>query len=228
MTIYGRRLGIAAACLLFSTLVATGPGAAKDLNGKVGLGLVQSISGITALSVRYWPLAKLGITATVGVDLIYALEDPANNSPPYGVQIQGSVGFLYNLAQSEHANLGTGLRLSFTQSIENYDALSEGAPEASSGPARAGATDPGDTQDDDIGEEDEGLDLPGFAIEIPLVAEFFLSDNFSISVATGISILFDNDLRADSAQETGDPIKGFQIGVGTAGISGTLTILYCF
>jgi hypothetical protein len=51
------------------------PAAAKDMNGKLGVGLEQSLGGVTGIALRYWPGAAFGIVGVVGVDIISVKEE---------------------------------------------------------------------------------------------------------------------------------------------------------
>ena len=69
-------------------------------------------------------------------------------------------------------------------------------------------------------------------IEVPLVAEFFMSDNFSISLSTGVLItILPNARSVEEAERlTGvtSLVPGVTIGIGTGSISGSLGVVYYF
>ena len=69
--------------------------------------------------------------------------------------------------------------------------------------------------------------LPQFILEVPIVAEFFLSDNFSVSVTTGVLLAFVPEGVAGSSS-IGGPVPGINIGVGTGTVSGSLGVMYYF
>ena len=54
----------------FSVLMATAPVEAKDLKGRFGLGLEQSLGGVSGVTMRYWPTNKFGILATLGANVL--------------------------------------------------------------------------------------------------------------------------------------------------------------
>ena len=188
---------------------------AKDLNGKLGIGLEQSLGGVSGITVRYWPMRDFGILLTGGVDIV-TLNKPSETSEDGETDDSGSkastlatsgavsLGFVYNFAQSLHANLGIDARLAL--GFESAQAAKLRDPSRDSGVVQVG-------------------------IEIPLVAEFFLSDNFTISVATGILVLF-----VPSAGATLDPQghgaitepDAFSIGIGAGSVIATLGVVYYF
>jgi hypothetical protein len=146
-----RRLLIA--LCTFTALAAATPAQAKDLNGRFGLGLEQSLGGVSGVTLRYWPGAKFGILATIGADVLTQTDFKFLNT-----KVAASAGFVYNFAESLHANLGAGLRLAIGFET-NYNSS----------------------------EESDGAVFQ-FDIELPVMTEFFLSDSFSVSLAVGVVI----------------------------------------
>ncbi|MEC9070832.1 MAG: hypothetical protein VX938_00575, partial [Myxococcota bacterium] len=43
---------------------------AKDMRGRVGVGLEQSVSGISGLALRYWLSESLGTHAVIGGEIL--------------------------------------------------------------------------------------------------------------------------------------------------------------
>ena len=109
---------------------------------------------------------------------------------------------MYNLARSLHANLGVGARVSLGfQTGETNDIV----PEAG-----------------------EGIQ---FNFEIPIQLEFFLSDAFSISVATGIVFALipeDGPTLDVEGHEKIQRNKSVIIDLGAGSIAGSLGVVYYF
>ena len=99
------RLGAWAAALAATALLAS-PGHAREVSGRFGIGLEQSLAGASGLSIRYFTSASLAIMATLGVDIAVV-----DGSVSAGVA--GSAGFAFQLARSQHAHLSVGLRAAF-------------------------------------------------------------------------------------------------------------------
>ena len=136
-----------------ATLAAAAPAEAKELNGRFGLGIEQSLGGVSGVTMRYWPGAKFGILATIGADFLTQEDFKFLNT-----NVAVSAGFVYNFAESLHANLGAGLRLALGFET-GYDS--------------------NDEQDGAVFQ---------FDIELPVMTEFFLSDSFSVSLSVGVVI----------------------------------------
>ena len=172
-------------------LAATPSAEAKDLNGRFGLGLEQSLGGVSGLTIRYWPMESLGINATIGADIVTRTDFKFLST-----KVVASTGFTYNFAESLHANFGGGLRFALgfeTASGSNANNIQ-------------------------------------FDIEIPLTAEFFLSDNFSVSVAAGLLIAIVpgegavlDDGHSDQYPEDVDSVR---FGIGA--ITGNVGVVYYF
>ncbi|MDP6946917.1 MAG: hypothetical protein QF464_22395, partial [Myxococcota bacterium] len=173
-------------------IFATAPSAqAKDLNGRFGMGIEQSIGGVSGLTFRYWPTESLGVMATVGADIV-----TQTNFKFLNTTVVASTGFVYNFAESLHANFGAGLR--FALGFQTDSATS--------------------------------ADNIQFDIEVPLTAEFFLSDNFSVSVAAGLLIAVVpgagpvlEDGHSDKYPEGVDTVR---FGIGA--ITGNVGVVYYF
>ena len=187
---------------ILAAALASGAARAKDLNGKVGVGLEQSLGGVSGLTVRYWPLAEFGIAGTIGAEI---LVPPSNAGRNVGTRIVASLGGLYNFPRSTHANLGAGLRLAVGFNSKDFEAAVNDSGEASA-------------------------DKVQFIIEIPLAVEFFLSDNFSITFSTGIliSIVPDTGHTLEPAGHGNTNMPSVDIGIGTGSVAATLGIVYYF
>ncbi len=164
------------------------PTKAKDLNGRFGLGLEQSLGGVSGVTFKYWPGASFGLVATMGADIVTQTDFKLLNTT-----IVASTGFIYNFAQSLHANFGAGLRLAFGFQTD-------------SSPTR---------------------DNFQVDIELPLTAEFFLSDNFSIGVSTGLLIAIVPGSGAVLEDQTNtDGVDTLRFGIGA--ITGSVGVSYYF
>ncbi|MGM0574166.1 MAG: hypothetical protein ACQEXJ_00335 [Myxococcota bacterium] len=191
-----------AAPLLATLLLASPAAEAKDMNGKLGLGLEQSLGGVSGLTVRYWPGAAFGLMSTLGVDVTSVKEE--DDSTSLATTVVSSVGFRYNFARSLHANLGTGARLAIGYRSERAARL--------------------------IDPEHEGRVIQ-FIVEIPLALDFFLSDSFSVGVATGLLFVFVPDEGAaltPVGHGSTTAADTFSLGIGAGSITGTLSAVYYF
>jgi hypothetical protein len=187
-------------------LLALAPQAhAKDLEGRLGLGIEQSIGGVSGLTLRYWPSVRLGVQATVGGSFANGLGEDESE---VGALMGASVGILYNVSRALHANLGLGLRAAVgmrTEAMRNA-----GVP--AGGELRSG---------DDV----------QVSLELPIVIEYFLSESFSVSVATGFLVVFvpsDGPVLTPKGHggSTTPDTTGFAIGAGS--ITGSLGAVYYF
>ena len=180
---------------------------AKDLNGRFGIGVEQSLGGVTGVTLRYFPTRSLGVLFTGGMGLSVTEEDLDNGESKHAlsVGVAASLGIVYNFARSLHANLGIGARVS----------------------AGLGAISAAELTQD----TDKELALE-WALEVPLTAEFFLSDNFSLSVATGLLLRFVPQAGAALSPSGfgggGSASKAAIVGVGAGSVLGTLGIVYYF
>lgn len=105
-----RRRRVAAAALgalaLALATLAPRPAAAEELNGRLAVGLEQTLGGATGLAFRYFFTEAVGLTSTLGVDLTL-LND---GSGDVATGLNGSLGLAFHFARSLHAHLGIGLR----------------------------------------------------------------------------------------------------------------------
>ena len=194
-----------ATCLALALLVATAfaPAAhAKDLNGRLAVGLEETLGGATGLAVRYFFSEGIGISSTLGVDV--TLVEGSDGKSKVATGFLGSFGLAFHFARSLHAHLGVGVRATI-----GYRSL-----------ASARLVDPTATTTD--------LQV---ALEFPLLLEFFLSDHFSIGVSTGFILNFvpksGSTLPTSGAGGTRAP-GAIGIGIGAGSVGGTLAVLYYF
>lgn len=192
-------------------VVALAPSAqAKDMNGRLGVGVEASLGGTSGISVRYWPGNAFGLLFTLGADVLTVEKVTTGTDPDTGEPTETSntglattaglsTGFTYNFARSTHANLGVGARLAV--SYESREAVRLSDPDADAQRFQ-------------------------FKIELPLMAEFFLSDSFSVSVATGILLDFGNVTIREDANTTTSTT--FRVGIGSSSVTGTIGIVYYF
>lgn len=83
--------------------IPLGSASAKEMDGRFGIGLEQSLAGVTGLSMRYFASEALAIHTALGVD-ITIIEGKASAG------VAGSAGVALQLARSQHAHLWIGLR----------------------------------------------------------------------------------------------------------------------
>lgn len=197
----GVRRYIASAVLL--GLIALSPQAqAKDMEGRLGIGMEQSLGGVSGLTVRFWPTQELGINLTAGFRLFFG---DVSTGGDFGTSVATSVGVVYNFSQALHANLGIGLRVGVGYNSETMNA----------------ALNPGST----------GSVLQ-LLVEGPLlVMEFFLSDRFSISASTGVLfnwVSADGVAITTPGQEDLEKPDSLVIDFGGGGLSATVGLVYYF
>ncbi len=210
---------------LVGVLLAAAPASARNMKGKFGVGFDQTLAGVSGLSVTYWMTPYLGTDVTLGLGVAsYSPDAGANDYTPF--ELAFSVGMRYNIARSQLANLGIGIR--FSGSYLNED--------ANPTPDQTGKS--------------QGTFHP--AIEIPFTFEFFFSDHFAIRMAAGIVFdlvpttgraltpvgKFINDSSTSGAAAgTGTAAKpgrsdndelGFGFGLGNGGLFGSAGFCFYF
>ena len=180
------------------------PAAAKDLKGRAGVGLEQTLGGASGITLRYWPAQAFGFSLTAGAKIVSydGVDEAGAAEVKYASIVTGAIGVMYNLARSLHANLGVGARIALGfQTGETNDIV----PEAG-----------------------EGMQ---FNFEIPIQLEFFLSDSFSVSVATGIVFALIPEEGPTLDVEGHDKIQrndAVIIDLGAGSIAGSLGVVYYF
>lgn len=198
-TVIGRALflGVVAA-----TLVGTAPqAAAKDMDGRFGVGLEQSLGGVGGLGFRYFLSDAFCLDVLAGIDISFV---PKNGKTEVSWGVQGSAGFAFHFARSLHANLSLGLRLALA--YRGLDALKLLNPTAT----------------------DAVVDV---AIEIPLGLEVWLADNLSLGASTGILLDFVPSSGAQargSGAGSNAPAGAIGLGFGAGSVLATLTLMYYF
>lgn len=166
----------ALALALTTTLALSAPATAKDMGGKFGVGLNQSLTGgVTGLGLNYW-IGNLKLGGIFGMNFFFP--DGQDTVSTVVIGLQG----LYAIARADDVNLNFGLRFNM------------------------GINDPGaaDTQF-------------GVQFDIPLEAEYFLSEHFSLFGHVGLTMTIIGD---DPNPLAPGVTKGFNLGVGQGGFSG--------
>ncbi len=105
MLMLARRVPALLVAATLGLLVTPGAAQAKDLSGHFGIGVEQSLSGITGLTARYWPLDNIGFSVTFGADIVIRDEGDLDQT-----SIRSTFGPIFNFATSLHANIGIALR----------------------------------------------------------------------------------------------------------------------
>lgn len=189
-------------CLVWA--ISSNPVGAKDLKGRAGVGIEQTLGGVSGLTLRYWPAQAFGISLTAGarISSYDGLDADGVAEVKYASIVTGSLGIMYNLAQSLHANLGVGLRVAVGfQSGETNDIVPQDA---------------------------NGTQIN---FEIPIQLEFFLSDSFSVSVATGVLFALIPEEGPTLQVEGHEKLERGNstiIDLGAGSVSGTLGVVYYF
>jgi len=187
---------------LASVIAVTAPAHAKNMDGRFGVGLEQTLGGVTGLAVRYFATEALCINGTIGID-ITAIDKGNRTDVEAGAL--GSLGLAFHFARGLHAHFSGGLRLTLAyRSLDAFQAI----------------VDPTAT--------DSNLQ---FAIEIPLGIEIWLADNVSFGAATGVLINFVPSSGAQldgTGAGTDAPAGSVGIGIGAGSILATLSLIYYF
>lgn len=168
--------------------LGAGAASAKDMGGKFGIGLNQSLTGgSTGLAANYW-IGNFKLGAILGFDIFSPNADGADPATNLDFGVQG----LFAIARANNVNLNTGLR--FTLGFVD------------TGVANA------DTQ-------------TSFGFEIPLEAEYFFDDHFSILGHVGLVI----NIIPEEGDAFGSGLTdGIQFGFGTGGFSGGVGFNFYF
>lgn len=192
-------------------LLTTGTAGAKDMNGKFGVGFLQTLGGVTGMSFRYWATRHIGIEADIGLGVV-------ENELGTSTEVLFAFGIFYALVQHRKANLLIGLRgdlgvrvvPTVQQAVRVQDAVNTENPSTTA--------------------EKEANPFQ-INIEIPLVAEFFFSDSFSVHLSFGaVLIIVPED--GQLLETTGPGIVadtddiGFRLGAG--GLLGSAGFTYYF
>lgn len=213
--------GLIALPVILAGLALARPAAAKDMNGKFGVGYTQSLGGVSGLNLRYF-VGDVQVEGTVGFDLF----QPSKSAVDLGTwtSVKGSVGALYYFARSDQANLGTGLRVDL--GWRSREAVGgEAAGECAAGDGNEAC------QRDAMARASSAWQVN---IEVPLQAEFFFTDHFALGLATGLLFTIitqegqaplatgTKSLAADTKK------KGFGFSLGSGSLFGTASFTYYF
>jgi hypothetical protein len=180
------------------------PAAARDMNGKFGLGYEQTLGGVSGIHLKYH-VRDFVIQGIVGFDLFKPKDlDPRTS-------VKGSVGLTYNFARFEIANLGVGIRADVGWRNGN----------AVTADARKACTAEGGTSCDTLSRGSRWQ----VNLEIPLVAELFFTDHFAVSLQAGVLFTFVTEAEKALPQSTGQMStdsqeKGFGFGFGGGSLFG--------
>lgn len=151
------------ASLAFVALVGAGwacPASARDMTGKAGIGVLASLDGVPHLALRYWR-TDLSAELLAGWSSHAVTSQPLDApTAPNETDVRVSLGLMWRVGDQPRATLSLGVRPWFT-----YHALSRPALLESSG------------------------GIAQWGVELPVQAEFFVSDNFGITGAFGPSVL---------------------------------------
>ncbi len=200
----------ALAALIVAITVGAGPAHAKDMQGKFGVGFMQSFGGVSGLSLRYWLSRSVALELDTGV--AFATNTGGQNSTAF----VGAFGVFYAAVQHRTANLLVGVRGDFGVRNAPSDAPAtrlEDAVNARSAPA-AGAFSGSTFQ---------------FNLEIPLIIEYFLSDSVSLQLATGILLVFVPEQGTFlNVEGIAYEDSSFVLGLGTGGFLGSLGVTFWF
>lgn len=195
------RLAIAIALGAVAAL-APGETRAKNMDGRFGLGLEQSLAGVSGLALRYFVSEAVCIDATLGID-VTAIDRGDTTDLEAGAL--GSAGFAFHFARGLHAHLSAGLRVAVGyRSLDAFQAIVD--PDAAASAVQV-------------------------AIEAPLAIELWLADNVSIGASTGVLVNFvpssGAQLQGTGAGATA-PKGSVGIGLGAGSITATLALVYYF
>jgi len=177
------------------------PATGRPMDGRFGVGLERTLGGATGLALRFFVSDSFAIVATAGVDITLTSQDGQSST---SAGVAASAGGMFHVARSDHAHLAVGARL--TLGYRSLDAFRLIDPDATS----------------------TTIDV---AIEIPIALEIWISNHFSLTVATGILIDFvpssGAQIRGDGAGSNAPP-GSIGIGLGAGSITATLGALYYF
>ncbi len=193
---------VVALALLLSVAATPQPVSAKDMNGRLSVGMETSLGGVSGVAFRFWPTSDFGINLTAGFRLFFK---DVSAGGEFGTSIASSLGIVYNFSQALHANLGIGLRVGVAYNSETINKA--------------------------LNQDAQG-DVFQLLVEGPLfVMEFFLSDRFSISACTGFLFNWVSDdgvALTTPGQEGLDEPDSLVIDFGGGGFSATLGLAYYF
>lgn len=193
---------LTALCLALTLFAAAPTARAKNMDGRFGLGLEQSLGGVTGLAVRYFVSEALCLQGTLGIDVTVI---DKGDSTDVEAGALGSAGVAFHFARGLHAHFSAGLRVALAyRSLDAFQAIVDPTATAS--------------------------DLQ-IAVELPLAMEIWLADNVSFGASTGILVNFvpssGAQLHGSGAGATA-PAGGIGIGIGAGAVTATLALVYYF
>lgn len=195
-----------ALALTLAVLAWASSASAKDLTGNFGLGLHQSLGGVKGGIAGGFTGATLRYWPASGFGLELTAGANVLNLQGEGrtglaSTLNGAFGVVYNFARSLHANLGVGGRLALGYRSEELSGSTE--------------------------RTDASVQLN---LEVPLSLEFFLSDRFSLTASTGLTVVILSPERGALLAEDpgGTPSGGSEVGPGSVAINGTVGAIYYF
>jgi len=179
---------------VLAVLVASSA-SAKDMSGKFGVGYDQSLGGVSGLDLAYF-IGDIKVTGTISFEMFA----PKKGDNP--TAFAAAIGGLYNIARSEQANLGVGLKIDL--GFKNKAAM---------------------------GGTDSSFQVN---IEVPIVAEYFFSDFFSIHAGTGLLFVIVPEkgcaLNVPNSPNnvTNNGAQGFGFGIGNGSLIGNAGFSFYF
>ena len=193
-------------------MLSTSPAQAKDMNGKFGVGFIQTLGGVSGLSMRYWVSRRVGIELDLGVSY-------TQRSVGGTTEILVAAGVFYALVQHRFANLLVGIRADvglLANPMRTHNSVVAGTAVNSEQGSTTAEVDSAPAQ---------------FNFELPLIVEYFFSDSFSVNLAVGIVLVIVPDggqiLDTDGLGKVyeGDEIG---LGIGAGGLLGSAGFTFYF
>ena len=187
------------------TLVAQ-PAQGKDMNGKAGVGYSQTLGGVSGVSFRYWATKRFGIETILGASLVDRADLQSSTA------IKTALGVMYSFAQHRDVNLSIALRLDI--GFRDSPTESQSSQRVAEGIDKEKPSKTAEASEATF----------HFNLELPLIVEYFFSDNFSVNLAVGLVFVFVPDAGAiletqgPGATVTRDELG---IGVGAGGLLGS-------
>lgn len=175
-------------------VLAASSASAKDMSGKFGVGYDQSLGGVSGLDLAYF-IGDIKLTGTISFEMFA----PKKGDNP--TAFAAAIGGIYQIARSENANLGVGLKLDL--GFKNKAAMGVGSSFQVN-------------------------------IEVPIIAEYFFSDFFSIHAGTGLLFVIVPEkgcaLNVPNSPNniTNAAAQGFGFGLGNGSLLGNAGFTFYF
>ncbi len=119
-----RRLPFALPLFMLLSVAMSPPASAREMQGRFGIGLEQSLGGASGLGIRYFASPGFTVAATLGLDLAVVDGDVSAG-------VAASLGGAFQLARSEHAHLSIGARLALGyRGLESFRVIDPTATES--------------------------------------------------------------------------------------------------